>query len=163
MTREHITVVPLFKARDPVTEPHDRSPRWLGEGKAAVWREVTPDDEGGKHFVPKKMLPCHGEAEQRLGYIRKSDGVEVAYERLCRGCREEEARRALEASFDAKANHEQRVREFFRRRGVPLVKTGANRGALVDMGPREPVPVNERDSTGIDYGKPQMVPMVDDD
>lgn len=149
-------IIPLHKARDVVTEPHDRSPRWLGEGKAAVWKEVTPD-ELERCFVPKRLLPCHGEERQRLGFVRRSDGVAVAFEKLCPKCRKEENERALVAQWDAVHNHEARVRAFMAKKRVPLVKTGANRGALVSMGPREAVPVNERDSTGIDYGVPQMV------
>lgn len=155
-------IIPLHKARDVVTEPHDRSPRWLGGSKCAVWTEVTPD-ELERCFVPKRLLPCHGEERMRLGFVRKSDGVAVAFEKLCPRCRADEARLALEASWDAVHNHEERVRAFMAKKRVPLVKTGANRGALVSMGPREPVPPNDRDSTGIDYGVPQCVPMGDND
>ncbi len=89
----------------------------------SVGTEVTPDEEE-RRFVPKRNLPCHGEPLMRLGFVRKSDGVEVAFELLCPRCRKEESERALRAGFDAMNNHESRVRAFLKAKRVRTDRRG---------------------------------------
>lgn len=110
-------------ARDPIVEPHDVSIRWLGEGKAAVWTERTPDDEPErKKFVPKKNLPCHGEEKQRLGFVTR-DGEVVALEKGCAKCRAATKQAAEEFSFQS-SNIDRIATTFLRKAGARVTRKG---------------------------------------
>lgn len=107
-------------ARDPIVEPHDLSPRWLGENKAAVWTPLTPDDvEEKRRFVPKKNLPCHGEEKQRLGFITR-DGEVVALEKGCAVCRARTKEAAEQFAFQS-GNIDRLATEWLRKHGKERV------------------------------------------
>lgn len=106
-------------ARDPVTEPHDVSIRWLGEDRATKTTAPTPDEEEKRRFVPKKNLPCHGEAGQRLGFVKR-DGTVVALEKGCTVCRARTKDAAEQFAFQS-GNIDKIATEWLRKHGKERV------------------------------------------
>lgn len=114
--------VPHADRRDPKVEPHDLSPRWLGENKAAVWTPVTVDEPEKRRFVPKKNLPCHGEPNQRLGFITR-DGEVVALEKGCAVCRARTKEAAEQFAFNSN-NIDRIATAFLRKAGARVTRKG---------------------------------------
>ncbi len=88
----------------------------LASSLATQTTEVTPDETVGV-FIPRRCLPCHGEANQR-----------TKFEKACRACRlalDEEARR-----FAFKSKELGRAAEaFLKSKGVRMNRKGDVRSA----------------------------------
>lgn len=125
--KDKVQYVPMHPGpRDRVKEPHDVTPRWLGEGKAAVWTEPTPDEEEeAPKAIWRPCIHCHATgAGFRLVNIR------FGVSQLCKECKREKRESAEAAEFDAGHNHEARVIAFLKLRRVRVQTRGKNRGML---------------------------------